>query len=76
MINQVDFGADLAGKQTIREPRLQSASIGAQHIRHDKGINGVRACSALAIAPLTALDNIGRDDVDLGVATVPKEIDQ
>jgi len=56
-------------------PGLKTGAVGAQQVCRQESIALVGAGTALAVAAAGALDDVGRDDVHLGVVARPEEID-
>lgn len=75
-MNQANAGADLAGEWTVRLPAGQSMKIRAQQIGDQAGIAAIILGTALTKTPLGALDDVGVQNVDLGIAALGKEIQQ
>jgi hypothetical protein len=76
MIDQAHFRQDLAGEERVRERGLEALLTGTQDIGDHEGIAGIGTGVAQAVALPAVLDHSWGQNIDLGVVSIPEEIDQ
>jgi len=75
-VEVADFGAHLLQQEAARPPGIQMRTVSANELGNQCGIATVIFGATLTVTPLIAFDQVGRQNINLGITVRPQKVDQ